>query len=158
MCYFSPQIISKIISFRYFVYAQGVPLLIVSMTAIVDSQKPTSHGNETSVEESQPNIDNICMMATVENSTSYGNGTSQYYPNMGVYECFLGYDPFIRDSYFVQTPGFIYFQVYLIILQFANIFFLSCTVRSIHETFRNKKQLRRVSTFLYFFAFNQIRP
>ena len=84
---------------RYFAYAQGVPLLIVIITAIVDSQAPDIESG----------------------------GDTRYFPNMGIFGCFVGYSPTVLEerAYFVQTPEFIYFYVYLVIIQIANIYFFA---------------------------------
>lgn len=69
--------------FRYFSYAQGLPLVIVMITAIVDAR-------------TREVIDDVTDDA--------------YLPNMGVYDCFLGdqkRDP--KPSYF-STAKFLYFQ------------------------------------------------
>jgi len=69
---------------RYFSYAQGLPLVIVMITAIVDAR-------------TREVIDDVTDDA--------------YLPNMGVYDCFLGdqkRDP--KPSYF-STAKFLYFQM-----------------------------------------------
>ena len=82
------------------IYAQGVPAILCVLTAIIDSSSP-------------PSSDEL-----------------QYYPEMGVYNCYLGsqYTP-DTPSYF-QTPVFIYQQSILILSMLANILLL------IHVTIR----------------------
>ena len=111
--YTSEKLISWLATFleRYLAYAQGVPLLIVMLTLLVESQKPENHNDW------------------------------KHYPNMGVYGCFLGHSADMT-LYYLQTPPVIYFQVYLFILQIANIFFLSSTIRIIHQNFKHREKLR----------------
>ena len=42
---------------------------------------------------------------------------------------------------FFETPTFIYFQLYVVIIHILNIVFMAFTVKTIHETFKNKKEL-----------------
>ena len=67
--------------FRYVAYAQGLPLLIVLMTMAVDSRRPEGCDAE-----------------------------DRWFPNMGIYHCFLG-DKLtnIRPNY-VETASFLYLQ------------------------------------------------
>ena len=63
----------------------------------------------------------------------------------GIYgpDCFLGWDLDLGwEPYYFETPTFIYFQVFQVIVELMNIFFIGYTVKKIHETFKNKDQLR----------------
>lgn len=81
------------------------------------------------------------MTVLVESQKPEDHNDWKHYPNMGVHRCFLGHSPDMT-IYYLQTPSVLYFQVYLFILQIANIFFLSSTISTIHQTFKNKEKLR----------------
>ena len=74
----------------YALYAQGVPLLINIITAIIDSTR-----------------DKI----------------TPHYPNMGEHRCFLGENKMAHPNYF-RSSKFIYNDVFLVLVQFVNGFFL----------------------------------
>ena len=66
---------------RYVAYAQGLPLLIVLMTLAVDSGRPRGCDAE-----------------------------DRWYPNMGVYRCFLGDQRTNIHLNYIETADFLYFQ------------------------------------------------
>jgi len=76
-------------------YAQGLPLLICGLTAAVDA---AGRGNPYS--------------------------DLQFYPEMGVYSCFLGSQKTSAGSSYFTTPVFIYYQSVLILVQISNLVFL----------------------------------
>jgi hypothetical protein len=85
-----------------FVYAQGLPLIICAITAIIDA---TGKGKPSS--------------------------KLQFYPEMGVYSCFLGSEKTsARKSYF-SSPAFIYHQSVIILVQISNLIFLVLTGRQV---------------------------
>jgi len=102
---------------KYFVYAQGMPLLITAITAIVDS---TGSGER--------NAENLI-----------------HHPNMGKYSCFLGSvrTPYAK-SYF-GSPQFIYFQVFIMILQISNMIFLTITISSLYKGWQNQERLLKIT-------------
>ena len=102
---------------KYFAYAQGTPLLIVIITAIVDA---TAKG---------PPGDDISLM---------------HYPNMGKYRCWLGA---IKQSYkenYLGRPEFIYFQLFMTMLQIANMSFLGITIKSLYAGWQNQAKLQKI--------------
>ena len=103
---------------KYFAYAQGMPLLITIITAIVDATG-NADGNE----------ENLI-----------------HHPNMGMYSCFLGAvaTPSTPQSYFGR-PEFIYYHVFIMLLQIANMFFLGITVHSIYKGWKNEAKMQKHS-------------
>ena len=63
----------------------------------------------------------------------------------GKYNCFLGREKTRETPYYFETPTFIYFQVYVIIIQLINLFLMGFTVKKIHETFKHKEQMMYVN-------------
>ena len=99
---------------KYFAYAQGMPLLITSITAIVDASGDSD--------------------GTPENRL--------YHPNMGTYACFLG--AALNQSYFLR-PEFIYYHIFIVFLQIANMVFLGITIYSIYRGWQTRAKLLIVS-------------
>jgi len=94
-------------------YAQGLPFVICSITAIVDSLKPQDE----------------CL----------------YFPNMGVFRCFFGdklSEP--RRSYFVSAR-FLYFDIFLLLVQLANIFFICSILFVLNKGWRTQTQTNNIS-------------
>ena len=54
---------------------------------------------------------------------------------------------------FFETPTFIYFQLYVVIIHILNIVFMTFTVKTIHETFKNRKQLMCVNIVVFLLIF-----
>ena len=77
------------------VYAQGLPLIICSITAGVDAAGAGKPSSEL-----------------------------QLYPEMGVYSCFLGSQKTSADKSYFSTPVFLYHQSVLILVQISNLVFL----------------------------------
>ena len=65
----------------------------------------------------------------------------------GIYDCFLSRQRTCEAPYYFETPTFIYFQVYVIIIQLINLFFMGFTVKNIHETFKYKEQMMYVNKY-----------
>jgi len=88
----------------FLIYAQGLPLLVCSLTAVIDATGPAKQSDRVTR------------------------------PNMGVYRCFLGaeYRQPAR-SYFVQ-PDFIYFHSVIILLQVSNLILLGLTIAHLMVT------------------------
>jgi len=98
----------------YFSYAQGTPLLIVIITAIVDA---TAKGKPES---------------------------RIHYPNMGKYACHLGAPKTLEfNQNYLGSPEFIYFQLFTTILQIANIAFLGITIKSLYAGWQNQAKLKK---------------
>jgi len=95
-----------------FCYAQGVPVVMVIVTALVDSQGPLE-------EEGR-----------------------EYLPNMGTYECFFGSPDITPRQSFFTTPEFIYYDAILLLINIANVFFFCSAMKAIRATYLNKEQLR----------------
>ena len=64
----------------------------------------------------------------------------RYLPNMGVYKCFLS-NGRLSHEYFTH-PIFLYFQLYLMIIQAANMFFLVSTLVTVRRLFRNQDKMK----------------
>ena len=105
-------------------YAQGVPLLICILTAVVDSFRPQFAWDNQLHPDPQP-----------------------HYHNMGSFRCFLG-DP-VRGS-FPTSSTFLYFHLYILLLQIANFYFLGNLFRTIYKGWEN------ASTFYSNFLFVMI--
>ena len=91
----------------YALYAQGVPLLINIVTAIIDSTR---------------------------------DGITSHYPNMGELRCFLGEgkpQKMEHPSYF-ESAKFIYNDLFLVIVQLVNGFFLISIGRVLSRGFQNQ--------------------
>ena len=97
---------------KYAIYAQGMPLLIVAITAIIDGTATRG-----------------CPEDLI------------HYPNMGKYGCFLGAVVTAEHQSFFGRPEFIYFYVFLLILQLFNTFFLGHTLWFLNEGWKNQKKL-----------------
>ena len=97
---------------KYAIYAQGMPLLIVAITAIIDGTATRG-----------------CPEDLI------------HYPNMGRYGCFLGAVVTAEHQSFFGRPEFIYFYVFLLILQIFNTFFLGHTLWFLNEGWKNQKTL-----------------
>jgi len=111
---------------KYFAYAQGTPLLIVIITAIVDA---TAKGNAESLKQ----------YASFEFEESI-----IHYPNMGKYKCWLGsIKPSLKQSY-LGRPEFIYFQLFTTILQISNMAFLGITIKSLYAGWQNQAKLQKI--------------
>ena len=103
---------------KYFIYAQGTPLMIVILTAIVD--------------------------ATAREETNHENLI--HYPNMGKYLCFLGAisNTSFKQNFFGR-PEFIYLYLFVAIIQLSNIVFLGHTIRSLCSGWRNQAKLLKIT-------------
>ena len=101
---------------KYFLYAQGSPLLIVILTAIVDAiGKGETH-----------------------------DGNLIHYPNMGKHLCFVGATTSFKQSYFGR-PEFLYFHMFNAIIQLSNIIFLGLTIKSLYTGWHNQAKLHKIS-------------
>ena len=112
----------------YALYAQGLPLLISIITSIVDFTRPFvgDHYNSS--------------------TNSFTNFTDQHkitahYPNMGDLKCFLGETRGAVTSYF-GTAGFLYFDMFTILILVSNLYFLGSVIWVIHKGWENQASLR----------------
>ena len=104
---------------KYFLFAQGSPLIIGILTAIVDQFRPSQEEN------------------------SNFNYESRHFPNMGLFLCFVGQGRLPGDqrtSYF-SSPLFLYYGVFLLLIQLANVFFLGATIKILIEGWKNQASL-----------------
>eukprot|EP00092_Neocalanus_flemingeri_P025427 GFUD01027567.1.p1 GENE.GFUD01027567.1~~GFUD01027567.1.p1 ORF type:complete len:696 (+),score=127.09 GFUD01027567.1:159-2090(+) len=99
---------------RYTLYAQGMPLLICSLTAIVDAFSSANY---------QQNL---------------------HYPEMGVYSCFLGSQRTGGRVTYFERPEFIYFGSFIIVILTGNAIFLSLTINKFVENWKNQEELRKI--------------
>ena len=102
---------------KYFMYAQGMPLLITVITAIIDATAPRDGNAENSL----------------------------HYPNMGVYSCNLGAVKTSEVQSYFGRPEFIYFQVFIMILQIFNMIFLGITISTLLKGWKNQAILLKES-------------
>eukprot|EP00092_Neocalanus_flemingeri_P030860 GFUD01033514.1.p1 GENE.GFUD01033514.1~~GFUD01033514.1.p1 ORF type:complete len:712 (+),score=129.88 GFUD01033514.1:89-2224(+) len=102
---------------KYLTYAQGMPLLICVITALVDA---TGNG--------EGNAENLI-----------------HRPNMGKYTCFVGAVKTSFDQSYFGRPEFIYFQSFIMLLQIANMFFLGATVHSLYKGWQNQAKLLKIT-------------
>jgi len=122
---------------RLLIYAQGMPLLICIITAIVDE---------------------------VRKFKQYPGSDAHYFPEMGLYSCYLGYENIgPRPSYFT-TPEFLYVQMYQLIILVTNlVMFVKTTVYIVmtrqeartlsdHEHYHKENFLILIKLFVYMFC------
>ena len=78
-------------------------------------------------------------------------------PRRGIWDCFLSKERKWRRGNetmnFFETPTFIYFQLYVVIIHLLNIVFMAFTVKTIHETFKNRIQLMCVNIIVFLLIF-----
>jgi len=120
-------------------YAQGFPLLICSITAIVDAVRIYKKSNP------ETHFD------------------AQLYPEMGVYGCYVGSSRVdcTRPTYF-QTPEFLYVQMYQLLILITNLGMFIKTAHYIlqtragartgHEAYHKENLLILVKLFVYMFC------
>ena len=154
---------------RYFLYAQGVPLLIIMITAITDEvgqdwleeNRHSSYSvpiiTRSGINKSEGYRGEVFCNTTVFSDQPGENDTLSKYsadslkivdteeverflPNMGIFKCFLS-NGFLGKgkSYFTQ-PIFLYMQMYMLMIQIANTFFLISTMWTVNELFKAKKR------------------
>ena len=102
---------------KYTCYAQGMPFLIAVITAIIDASVARDGNPDTLI----------------------------HYPNMGRYSCFLGAVKTGEHQSYFGRPEFIYFQVFLVILQVSNMVFLGITIKFLYQGWGNQAELLRNS-------------
>ena len=108
----------------YALYAQGLPLLVSIVTTIVDATRPFvgDHNNSSTNYTDQHKI-------------------TAHYPNMGDLKCFLGETKMSVNSYF-GTAGFLYFDMFTILILVSNLYFLGSVIWVIHKGWENQASLR----------------
>jgi len=111
----------------YFLYAQGLPLVICCITALVDH-----FGTKSACGK----IDSEMPSVISENDTLS-------LPNMGTYNCFLGAGHYASEGSYFAHPAFIYFQSFLIIIQILNIAFFVITVHNFNKHWKESKGLNK---------------
>ena len=100
---------------KYCLYAQGVPLLISIVTAIVDQFRPKNE--ETGIHFVTP-----------------------HFPNMGVVRCFVG-EHFEDGLTYLGSAKFIYMDLFMLLVQIANIFFLGSICNVLIKGWENQARL-----------------
>ena len=140
-------------------------MLIIMITAITDEvgqdwlEENRHHAISSPVSETRNSVgytgEPICNTSvflehpreiiTVSNDSDASeivdtNEVRRFLPNMGIYRCFLG-NGFLGKgrSYFTQ-PIFLYMQMYMLMIQIANTFFLISTMWTVNELFKAKKR------------------
>ena len=124
------------------------PILIVLIAVITDEVgqdwlKSTPHkidaGNKRyscDLPYYPPNITEPTL--TIEDK----NEVRSHLPNMGVYKCFLSSGHLGEGKSYFTQPIFLYFQLYLMIIQAANMFFLVSTLVTVRRLFRNQDKMK----------------
>ena len=141
---------------RYFLYAQGVPLLIIMITAITDEVgqdwlEENRHSaysvpfiTLSGMNKSEGYRGEVFCNATVFSEHPFKivdtEEVERFLPNMGIFKCFLS-NGFLGKgkSYFTQ-PIFLYMQMYMLMIQIANTYFLISTMWTVNELFKAKKR------------------
>ena len=100
---------------RYSIYAQGTPLLVCSLTAIVDSFAANKYAQDL-----------------------------LHYPEMGVYSCFLGSQRTGGRVTYFERPEFIYFGSFIILILIGNAVLLALTTSKFVESWKNQEELRKI--------------
>ena len=100
---------------RYSIYAQGTPLLVCSLTAIVDSFAACKYAQDL-----------------------------LHYPEMGVYSCFLGSQRTGGRVTYFERPEFIYFGSFIILILIGNAVLLALTTSKFVESWKNQEELRKI--------------
>ena len=100
---------------KYCLYAQGVPLLISIITATADEMRPTHE------------------------VTGFPQVTP-HFPNMGVVRCFVGEHYEDGLTYF-GSAKFIYVDLFILLIQIANIFFLGSICTALFKGWKNQASL-----------------
>ena len=113
----------------YALYAQGAPLLINIITAIVDSTKEErEHGD--------------------------GLRITKHYPNMGELTCYLGENKDTTLSYF-GTSKFIYSHLFMLLVQVVNAGFMISIGMVLYKGWENQaKRLEMMGLEIQSFCFN----
>ena len=99
---------------KYVLYAQGMPLLISISTAIADASRPKSDEGHSLAEP--------------------------HFPNMGVVRCFLG-EQYKSDQKYLESAKFIYMDIFILLIQIANIFFLGSICSVLFKGWGNQARL-----------------
>ena len=85
------------------------------------------------------------MLAMIIDNTATrtpdNSGDLIHYPNMGIYACFLGSVITLEKQNYLGRPDFLYFQVFQLILQLLNTFFLGHTIWFLKIGWKNQKEL-----------------
>lgn len=150
---------------RYFLYAQGVPLLIIMITAITDEvgqdwlaeNRHSAHVpiiTRSGINKSEGYRGEVFCNTTVFSDQPGENVTlstdslkivdteevERFLPNMGIYKCFLSNGFHGKGKSYFTQPIFLYMQMYMLMIQIANTFFLISTMRTVNELFKAKKK------------------
>ena len=113
----------------YALYAQGAPLLINIITAIVDSTKEEREHGE-------------------------GLRITKHYPNMGELTCYLGQNKDTNLSYF-GTSKFIYSHLFMMLVQIVNAGFMISIGMVLYKGWENQaKRLEMMGFGIQSFCFN----
>ena len=113
----------------YALYAQGAPLLINIITAIVDSTKEEREHGE-------------------------GLRITKHYPNMGELTCYLGQNKDTTLSYF-GTSKFIYSHLFMLLVQVVNAGFMISIGMVLYKGWENQaKRLEMMGFGIQSFCFN----
>ena len=103
---------------KYVLYAQGMPLLISISTAIADASRPKSEEGHSLAEP--------------------------HFPNMGVVRCFLG-EQYKSDQKYLESAKFIYMDVFMLVIQIANAYFLGSICLVLFRGWNNQARLDKIT-------------
>ena len=106
---------------KYCLYAQGVPLLISIITATADELRPIHE--VTGLPQATP-----------------------HFPNMGVVRCFVGEQYEDGLTYF-ESAKFIYMDLFILLIQMANIFFLGSIYMVLFKGWENQARLDTIKGY-----------
>ena len=82
----------------------------------------------------------ICVITAIVDATKQGTATaSVHHPNMGVFRCFLGASK--NDQSYLTSPRFIYSDMFIILIQLVNIYFLSSVIIVLYRGWENQAKL-----------------
>ena len=103
---------------KYCLYAQGVPLLVSIVTAIADQFRP-------------------------KNEKTGLHYVTPHFPNMGIVRCFVGEQAEDGLTYF-GSAKFIYMDLFMLLVQIANIFFLGSICKVLFKGWENQARLDNI--------------
>jgi hypothetical protein len=106
----------------YTLYAQGLPLVLCCLTAGIDAAGKGKPKSEL-----------------------------MFYPEMGVYSCFLGSQRTSEHGSYFTSPVFLYYQSVLIMVQICNLVLLILTWVHLHQNQQGSTKESRSHNFYLFF-------
>jgi len=81
----------------------------------------------------------ICAVTAVVDASK--PRVQPHFPNMGDLRCFLGEPAQRPRSYYFESAKFIYFDVFVLVIQLVNLLFFCCIMVVIHRGWKNQADL-----------------